>query len=533
MKTITRLAVLTAVSLSLASLPGILAQTDLPHPESTWSLNPTSGDWNLAENWMPQSVPDTQAERAVFVSSSITDISTTGTVIHSVTFDAGASQYTLNGFFGFNGGGVINNSGVVQTFKGSFGFTKGAIGGSLTTFECSGGYFADTSSGGNATFINSGFIDFFRFPTAGNATFINNGGATDGAPGSVIYFEKADAGSATIINNGGAVFGAEGGLVKFRKAGAASSTIISNGGAVFGAHGAQVTFHKAYGNTATLIANGGAGPGSGASIIFTEDSSGDLARVEVFGNGNLDVSRPREASDVVGSIEGNGLVFLGASNLNVGGNNLNTTFAGVISDVGGLNHGTGGSLTKTGTGTMTLSNANSYTGGTTVQDGSILVNNTSGSGTGSGAVQDNSGTLGGSGTIGGAVTIGSGSGSGAILLPGGSAGNIGALNIQGALTYNSDGTSEVELDSTTVSADEILADGVTINSGAQLSLADLGSSSLNAGTSFTVISNTAASAIAGTFVNLPDNGTVTIGSNTFQANYEGGDGNDLTLTVLP
>jgi len=107
------------------------------------------------------------------------------------------------------------------------------------------------------------------------------------------------------------------------------------------------------------------------------------------------------------------------------------------------------------------------------------------------------------------------------------------LNIQGALTYNSDGTSEVELDSTTVSADEILADGVTINSGAQLSLADLGSSSLNAGTSFTVISNTAASAIAGTFVNLPDNGTVTIGSNTFQANYEGGDGNDLTLTVLP
>jgi hypothetical protein len=25
---------------------------------------------------------------------------------------------------------------------------------------------------------------------------------------------------------------------------------------------------------------------------------------------------------------------------------------------------------------------------------------------------------------------------------------------------------------------------------------------------------------------------VTIGSNTFQANYEGGDGNDLTLTVV-
>ena len=39
--------------------------------------------------------------------------------------------------------------------------------------------------------------------------------------------------------------------------------------------------------------------------------------------------------------------------------------------------------------------------------------------------------------------------------------------------------------------------------------------------------------IIGTFMNLPDGGTITAGSNTFQANYEGGDGNDLTLTVVP
>ena len=39
--------------------------------------------------------------------------------------------------------------------------------------------------------------------------------------------------------------------------------------------------------------------------------------------------------------------------------------------------------------------------------------------------------------------------------------------------------------------------------------------------------------IIGTFMNLPDGGTITAGNNTFQANYEGGDGNDLTLTVVP
>ena len=41
------------------------------------------------------------------------------------------------------------------------------------------------------------------------------------------------------------------------------------------------------------------------------------------------------------------------------------------------------------------------------------------------------------------------------------------------------------------------------------------------------------SAIAGTFANLSDGASITIGSNTFQASYEGGDGNDLTLTVVP
>jgi hypothetical protein len=46
-----------------------------------------------------------------------------------------------------------------------------------------------------------------------------------------------------------------------------------------------------------------------------------------------------------------------------------------------------------------------------------------------------------------------------------------------------------------------------------------------------VIKNTSGGAIAGTFANLADGSTFTVGSNTFKANYEGGDGNDLTLTV--
>jgi hypothetical protein len=52
-------------------------------------------------------------------------------------------------------------------------------------------------------------------------------------------------------------------------------------------------------------------------------------------------------------------------------------------------------------------------------------------------------------------------------------------------------------------------------------------------TSFTVIDKRGATAISGTFSSLPDGGTLTIGSNTFAADYAGGDGIDLTLTVVP
>jgi len=50
---------------------------------------------------------------------------------------------------------------------------------------------------------------------------------------------------------------------------------------------------------------------------------------------------------------------------------------------------------------------------------------------------------------------------------------------------------------------------------------------------FTAISNTSSDPIAGTFANLPDDSTFTVGPNSYQVTYEGGDGNDLTLTVVP
>ena len=79
--------------------------------------------------------------------------------------------------------------------------------------------------------------------------------------------------------------------------------------------------------------------------------------------------------------------------------------------------------------------------------------------------------------------------------------------------------------------DKVIAN--RINSGASFNLSGTTKGNLTSGLVLTVISNTSASAIAGTFSNLADGAVVTVNGNSFQASYEGGDGNDLTLTVVP
>jgi hypothetical protein len=79
----------------------------------------------------------------------------------------------------------------------------------------------------------------------------------------------------------------------------------------------------------------------------------------------------------------------------------------------------------------------------------------------------------------------------------------------------------------------VFANGITINSGAMIALSGQTQGRLTTGLTLTLIGNTSANLISGTFSNLPDGSIVTINGNNFQASYSGGDGNDLTLTVVP
>jgi autotransporter-associated beta strand protein len=324
--------------------------------------------------------------------------------------------------------------------------------------------------------------------------------------GTTAFFDTSNAGSSSITNNGGGGSGQGGGVTLF--------------------------FDSATAASATLTCNAGGGA-VGASIQFKQDTSGGTARIKLFGNGELVISEHNPPGLTAGSIEGSGEVFLGALDLTVGANNLDTTFSGTIQDGGGeVGTGTGGSLSKIGVGILTLSGPNIYTGGTTVTGGAVLVQNKRDSGTGTGPVNVNAGTLGGTGTIAGSVSLGTGNGPGAFLAPGVKR-SAATLTIQGTLTFNADSTYDVNLSTTQSIADKVVAHGVTIAGNAQFSFIPVGRGTLPLGTTFTVIDNTASTAIAGVFSNLPNGSTFTAGRNTFQVNYQGDDGNNLTLTVMP
>lgn len=240
-----------------------------------------------------------------------------------------------------------------------------------------------------------------------------------------------------------------------------------------------------------------------AEIVFNPGASAYTVNLSAYALSINEAVRNNSA------IEGSGQVFLGKKNLRVGTNNLNTTFSRVISG-----SRQGGALIKVGAGKLILSNANRYISGTVVNNGTLVVSNTSGSATGTGAVQVNAGTLGGDGIIGGAVTVGKGSGRGAVLSPGNRRQSSATLTIQNTLTFNADAIYNFSLRSQAGSADDILAMGVTINSGAQFSFIALGHTTLTPGTVYTVINNTTAAPIAGAFSNLPDGSTFNVDGKT-------------------
>ena len=288
-----------------------------------------------------------------------------------------------------------------QTFTGNntYGGTTTVNAGTLaidndgaTTFGTLGSG-ATTVNGGAALGENGGHLSFLNSASAGGGTFTINGPTFAGAGnGTVDFFNISTAATGTFTNSGGTVAGGIGGTTNlWNTSSAGTASVTASGSVVAGAFGGNIVFwDSSDAGASTLTATGGTGGGTGGSIFFFNSSTGGTARVIANGNGKLDISLRAAPGVTTGSIEGSGNVFLGANKLTVGGNNLSTSFSGVMQD-GGNGGGTGGSLTKNGTGTFALSGINTYTGGTTLNAGTLAAGSVKAFG--SGNLTMNTGTL--------------------------------------------------------------------------------------------------------------------------------------------
>ncbi|GMU23075.1 MAG: hypothetical protein AMXMBFR13_31580 [Phycisphaerae bacterium] len=110
---------------------------------------------------------------------------------------------------------------------------------------------------------------------------------------------------------------------------------------------------------------------------------------------------------------------------------------GVLTDAAGTL-----SLQKNGAGTLVLANANTYDGGTVINDGKLMLINSSGSATGTGAVAVNAGaTLAGSGSVGG-VTVVAAAGT---IAPGTIAQTAAVLTLNNGLILNNNAVLSLDL----------------------------------------------------------------------------------------
>jgi autotransporter-associated beta strand protein len=355
----------------------------------------------------------------------------------------------------------LTNDGGVTTFL------NGTTAGTMLINNQGGGEtdFANNSTAGNATIINrNGSATVFRdFATAQNANITVRAGGTTAFQG------NSSAGNALITNlSPGGFFGGLGpqpGLGFFDNSTAGQATIVNSGAHSVVAFGFPFGVDTSTaGNASITNSNGGnlqfsafttAGNAtittlSGSAVAFFDNSTGGFARFITNGTGYVDFSGSvgpnADKRITAGSIEGSGTYYIGAGvTLVVGGNNLSTNLTGVIADFNptppcGCGPVPGvGNLEKTGSGTLTLSGVNTYTGATVVNGGFLDVE---GSIASSHLVTVNSGgALTGAGIVGNTSIAGGG-----IFLPGNGFGT--STKVQGNLALQSGALYFVQLNST-------------------------------------------------------------------------------------
>ena len=296
-------------------------------------------------------------------------IADTGAVVVNGGILALSNSETIGALSGTGGAIQLgSNTLTVNATNGSSGY-DGAIGGTGGISKTGAGTLAlsgtNTYSGG--TTIDGGTISISAYNNLGTGALTLDGGTLQ----TTSSFTSS---RSTTLNAGGGTFNTGAGTTLTQSgqiSGAGSMEKIGTGALLLTGNNTYTGSTQLSGGNLTL-----SGAGALASTDVTISAGGTLttqggattglaSATALLNNGLLALTGDEE----IGSLAGAGAVDLGAQTLTTGGLNTDTTFAGVVSGVG--------SLQKVGTGTLLLSGVNTYSGGTTVSAGTLQGNSTS------------------------------------------------------------------------------------------------------------------------------------------------------------
>jgi autotransporter-associated beta strand protein len=214
------------------------------------------------------------------------------------------------------------------------------------------------------------------------------------------------------------------------------------------------------------------------------------ATVNFTGNG-LDGTLPNAYSLTssrtirFGALNGIATSKLASANWEIGAKNIDSQFNGVIAS---------NLLTKVGTGSLILTNANTYTGVTNVNGGKLVVNNTTGAGAGTGALTiNNGGTLSGTGILSNTISVASGG----TLAPGYPL--LGTLTVSKAVTMQAGSTHETDVYADTNTSDVLATGANVITLNGTLKVVNRSGVNFAAGNSFKIFN---ATTITGNFTSI-------------------------------
>jgi|GEM_PF-5865539 len=366
---------------------------------------------------------------------------------YTLTLGSNNSNSTFNGAIQDSVGTlalVKNGSGTV-TLGGANTFSGGLTlnGGTLNLNNVS-------AAGVGTLTVNAGSVDMTPAVTELDNNLQLNGGTINLSNEFMIVHGAIDVTGSTVINTGNEV-------VYFAGAFSGNGTLNLTSSYV-------PTFESSFANftgTVNLGANNmdfrlfGGFYGSAAATFNLGTGKSTLDAGKIYYNDTI----------ALGSLDGGAQTGLTGSTTvglsfgySIGGNNQNSNFAGVISD----GSGSPTFVTKVGSGTLTLSGANTYTGATTISAGTLLVD-----GSITSATSVNAGaTLGGNGSISAAVSSagtinpGDGGAAGTLTITNLMLGNSSSLNFVLNTPNSSAGTGGNSLIATT---DTTLGSGITLN----------------------------------------------------------------------